>query len=103
MSLIMVTGRDKELRAISCRLSKVQNEFDLLALSSKAHSDHAEVVESELEIANYYARKANATISELKVNESKGYLYTIHVTLIYILFCLLTTEKIKQSKCHIVK
>ena len=53
MSLIMVTGRDKELRAISCRLSKVQNEFDLLALSSKAHSDHAEVVESEMEIANY--------------------------------------------------
>ena len=91
MSLIMVTGRDKELRAISCRLSKVQNEFDLLALSSKAHSDHAEVVESELEIANYYARKANATISEFKVNEHKGYSCIIHVTLMRF-FCLLTTE-----------
>ena len=73
--LIMVTGRDKELRTLSCRLSKLQNEFDRLALSSKSHSDS--VRDS--------VRKAHATISELKVNESKGYLYNIRVTLIYIL------------------
>ena len=53
MYLIMVTGRDKELCVLSCHLSKLQNEFDRLALSSKSHSDHAEVVESEMEIANY--------------------------------------------------
>ena len=66
------------MRALSCRLAKLQNEFDRLALSSKSHSDHPEVVESE--------------ISELKVNESKDYLYKIRVTLIYILLCVLTTE-----------
>ena len=103
----MVTGRDKDLRAdlraLSCCLSKLQNEFDRLALSSKPHLDHAEVVKSELEIANRSVRKANATISESKVNESKGYLYKIRVTLIYIIFCLLTTEYIKRSKCHIVE
>ena len=64
----MVTGRDKDLRTLSGGLSKLQNEFDLLALSSKANSDRAEVVESELEIAKDSVRKANATISEFKVN-----------------------------------
>ena len=63
--LVMVTGRDKELRTLSCRLSKLQNEF-------------ADSVRDSV-------RKAHATISELKVNESKGYLYNIRVTLIYIL------------------
>ena len=71
--LIMVTGRDKELRTLSGRLSKLENEFDLLA-------DCAEVVESELEIAN-------ATISEFKVNDHKGYSCIIHVTLIHFSAC----------------
>ena len=75
--LIMVTGRDKQLRTHSGRLSKLKNEFDLLA-------DRTEEVESELEIAN-------ATISEFKVNDHKGYSCIIYVTLIRF-FCLLTTE-----------
>ena len=82
--LIMVTGRDKELRTLSGRLSKLQNEFDHLA-------DRAEVVESEPEITKDSVRKANATISEFKVNEHKGYSCIIHVTLMRF-FCLLTTE-----------
>ena len=70
--LIMVTGRGKELRTLLGRLSKLQNEFDISALSSKANSDHAEVIESELEITKDSIRKANVPISELKVNEHKG-------------------------------
>ena len=68
----MVTGRDKELRILSGRLSKLQNEFDLLTLSSEAKSDRAEVVESDLEITKDSARKANAIISKFKANEHKG-------------------------------
>ena len=71
----MVTGRDKELRTLSGRLSKLQNAFDHLA-------DRAEVVESELEITKNLVRKANAAISEFKVNEHKGCSYRMHVTLI---------------------
>ena len=86
--LIMVTGRDKEMRALSGRLSKLQNEFDLLALSSKANSDRAEVVESELKITKDSVRKANATISKFKVNENKGFsciCNTCHTNMIFLL------------------
>ena len=42
--LIMVTGRDKELRTLSGRLFKLQNEFDLMVLSSKANLDRGEIL-----------------------------------------------------------
>ena len=86
--LIMVTGRDKELRILSGRLSKLQNEFDLLAVPSKANSKCAEVVESELELTKESVRKANATISEFKVNEHNSYsciCNTCHTNMIFLL------------------
>ena len=45
-----------------------QNEFNDLVLRSNERADHVKSVQSELEIVKDSVTKANATISELKVN-----------------------------------
>ena len=54
-----------------------------------------ETVDSELESIKYSVKKVNATMSELKINVHKLYLYKTHVTLIYIF--LIVCHRINQA------
>ena len=65
-----------------------------MVLSSKAISDRAAILQSELEVTKDSVRKANATISEFEVNERKGYSCIIHLALIANMIFLLVNHRI---------